>query len=157
MATRVYVETTVVSYLTARPSRDLIIAARQELTREWWERRRSDFDLFISQFVIDEAGDGDAEAADRRLAALAGLPLVQMSESAAELAEALVLEGILPPQSATDALHIALTTVHDIDVLLTWNCRHLANGEMLGAVGRLIRSRGYEAPIICTPEELMGE
>ena len=157
MRKQVYLETTIVSYLTARPSRDLIRAARQQLTRDWWQYRRGDFDLHISQFVLDEAGDGDPDAARRRLEFLEGLPLLETNEQAIELAEALTSEGALPDQAATDALHIAMATVHSIDVLLTWNCRHLANAELLGDVSRLLWAKGFSPPIICTPEELLGE
>jgi len=157
MKKRVYLETTIVSYLTARPSRDLIQVARQELTREWWEERRDDFDLYISQFVVDEAGSGDAVAAEKRLRILDNLQQLAVTDEAIALGEMLIREGALPEKAATDGLHRALATVHEMDVLLTWNCRHLANAEILGVVNRLIRSRGFESPIICTPDELMGE
>jgi len=157
MPKHVYIETTIVSYLTARPTRDLIQAARQELTREWWETRRGGFDTFASQLVIDEAGDGDPDAAQRRLALLEGVPLLDLTDEATVLGAALVEEGIIPAKAATDALHVAVSAVHEVDILLTWNCRHLANGEILGEIFRLVRSRGCEPPIICTPEELMGE
>jgi len=157
MKKRVYLETTIISYLTARPSRDLIQAARQELTREWWERRRDDFELYISQFVVDEAGGGDSAAAEKRLQILNDLPQLGITDEVILLGENLIREGALPEKAAIDALHIALSTVHEMDVLLTWNCRHLANAEILGVVNRFIRSEGFESPIICTPEELMGE
>lgn len=157
MKKRVYLETTFISYLTARPSRDLIQAARQELTREWWERRRDDFELYISQFVVDEAGGGDSAAAEKRLQILNDLPQLAVTEAAILLGENLIREGAMPEKAATDGLHIAVATVHEMDVLLTWNCQHLANAEILGVVNRFIRSEGFEAPIICTPEELMGE
>ena len=153
----IYIETTILSYLTSRPSRDLIQAARQQITRDWWEDRRADFDLCISQFVVDEAGDGDEEAARRRLSLLEGLPLLETNDWCVELAQALIHERILPRKAATDAYHIAVATVHEMAVLLTWNCAHLANAEILGDIARLVRSKGYEPPVICTPEELMGE
>ena len=156
MRKQVYLETTVVSYLTARSGRDLIRAARLEITREWWKERRGDFDLYISQFVLDEAGQGDREAAGERLKLLEGLPLLEVNDPVVELGEALIEKGVLPAKAVTDALHIAVAVVHEMDILLTWNCRHLANAEMLVGVGRLVRAQGYEAPIICTPDELMG-
>jgi len=155
--TRVYVETSIVSYLAARPSRDLIQAARQQITTEWWEYRRSEFDLFVSQYVLDEAGGGDADAARRRLKLLDELPLLPTSQEAIKLGEFLIAEGVVPQRAATDALHIAVATVHEMNVLLTWNCTHLANAEILGPLSRAIRSRAYESPVICTPDELMGE
>jgi hypothetical protein len=154
---RVYIETSIASYLTARPSRDLIQAARQQITTDWWEDRRSEFDLFVSQYVIDEAGDGDIDAASRRLKLLDGLPLLESTEEAVELGEVLLSEGVVPQKAVTDALHIAIATIHKMNVLLTWNCKHLANAEILGELSRVIRSRGYEPPVICTPDELMGD
>ncbi len=157
MKKRVYIETSIVSYLSARPSRDLIQAARQQITVDWWEDRRREFVLFVSQYVLDEAGDGDADAARRRLNLLDGLPLLETTGEAVELGEALIAEGAVPNKAVTDALHIAVATVHEMDILLTWNCQHLANAEILGAVSRIVRSKGYEPPVICTPDELMGE
>ena len=156
MKTRVYIETTIPSYLAARPSRDLIQAAHQTLTREWWDERRKGFDLFISQFVLDESGDGDSDAARRRLELLTELPLLPIDDSVMALAEWLVDEGLIPRKAAVDALHVAVATVSDMDVLLTWNCRHLANAELLGGLRFALQSQGWDMPVICTPEELMG-
>ena len=157
MKKRVYIKTTIVSYLTAKPSRDLIIAAHQEVTRSWWVSRRRAFDLFVSRLVLDEAGGGDADAAAKRLAMLAGLPELPTTPAAVRLASALVRAGLLPAQAGADAIHLAVATVHGVDVLLTWNCRHLANGSILGEIGRFARRMRYELPTVCTPDELMGE
>ena len=157
MEQRVYIETTSPSYLVARPSRDLIRAAHQELTREWWESCRQGFDLFVSQFVLDEAGDGDPNMAAQRLALLTDVPLLPVTDEAIRLAEGLVQDGPLPEKAATDALHIAMAAVHQMDILLTWNCRHLANARLLGALRRAAESKGHELSVICTPEELMGD
>ena len=156
MKPRVYLETTIVSYLTARPSRDLIMAAHQELTREWWENRRDDFALFISQLVIQEASAGDAEAARKRLEALAPLPLLVANPAALALARSLTLKGPLPKKAGADTFHIALAATHGLDYLLTWNCKHIANAQMYAAVAARCRAAGFEPPIICTPEELLG-
>ncbi len=156
MRPRVYIETTVVSYLTARPSRDLVVAAHQEVTREWWEERRSGFELYVSQLVIQEAAAGHPEAARRRLDELAGVPSLALREEAVALARRLIDRGAVPSQAAADALHIALATVHGMDYLLTWNCRHIANAEIRQAVASVCELHGYEPPVICTPEELMG-
>jgi hypothetical protein len=142
MKKRVYIETTIVSYLTAKPSRDLIMAAHQQVTREWWEHRRV-YDLRVSQFVLDEAGDGDPEAAARRLAALLDIPVLADSLDARALAKALIGEGLLPRMAGIDALHLAMATVHEVHVLLTWNCRHLANAAILGEA---IECRPYVRP-----------
>ena len=112
MKPRVYLETTIPSYLTARPSRDLVTAGRQQITREWWETRREDFDRFVSQFVIDEAGAGDPDAASRRLEVLADVPLLDPSDAVEPLAAALMERVPLPAKAATDSLHIAVATVH---------------------------------------------
>lgn len=157
MKERVYLETTVVSYLAARPSRDLILAAHQQLTRQWWEERRNRFDLYISQLVLNEAGGGDAEAAAARLGLLDGLPLLPLTDEVRDLAKGLLKARVLPQKAEIDSAHVAVAAVHEMDVLLTWNCRHLANGLILGNVGRYLRAQGYEAPTICTPDELMGD
>lgn len=150
----VYIETTIVSYLTARPSRDLIVAAHQQLMQEWWEHHRRHFEVFVSQLVVQEAGGGDPEAAQRRLQVLEQLPMLELRDDALALARALVDEGPIPEQSIGDALHIAVATVHGTDFLLTWNCTHMANAAMRNAITSVCRSHGYEPPVICTPEEL---
>jgi predicted nucleic acid-binding protein len=155
MRPRVYIETTVVSYLTARPSRDLIIAAHQQVTQEWWDEYAPHFDLYISQQVLQEAGAGDAQAAGRRLQALEGLPLLEMQPAVLGLARALTEKGAIPSKAVEDGLHIATATVHGMDYLVTWNCTHIANAVTRNAVIEVCRSCGYEPPVICTPEELM--
>ncbi len=156
MNLKVYIETTIVSYLTARPSRDLIIAAHQQLTQEWWDTRREDFDLYASQFVIRESGAGDSAMANKRLEALDGIPLLSVSTEAVTLARKLVEKGPIPAKAEVDALHIAVAASHGMDYLLTWNCKHIANAEMQTGVARLCREAGFEPPVICTPEELLG-
>jgi len=157
MPQSVYVETSVVSYLTARRGRDLIVAARQEITREWWDGNRGEFDLFTSEVSIEEARRGDPTSAALRLAALAAIPQVDVTPEAVALAAALVREGILPEVAATDALHLAVATLSRMQVLLTWNCRHLANASLIGPVAEFLRRQGHEPPLICTPEYLLGE
>jgi len=157
MKPRVYLEATIVSYLAARPTRDLIRAARQEITREWWDVRRNDFELYVSQIVVDEAGRGDPQAAGVRLGLMAGVPRLRINEPATDLARALLDQRAVPREAVEDALHIALSAVHGMDFLLTWNCSHIANAEMIGAIQNAIRSCGYEGPLICTPEEMLGD
>jgi predicted nucleic acid-binding protein len=157
MKPKAYLETTVVSYLTARASRDLIVAAHQKLTRVWWERRRKRFELYCSQLVIREAAAGDTRAARRRLEVLEPLPLLEITDAAGQLARDLVTEAPIPKRALEDALHIALATVHGMDYLLTWNCKHIANAEIRNAVTAVCGAHGYEPPVICTPEELMGD
>lgn len=149
----VYLETTIVSYLTARVSRDVILAAHQQLTREWWESR-SRFQLYVSQAVITEASGGDADAARRRLLTIGSLPVLAVSGEAADLAEYFLEAHAIPRKAAVDALHVAIAVVHGIDYVPTWNCVHLANAVIRSKLERACRQRGYQPPVICTPEEL---
>lgn len=153
----VYVETSILSYLTARPSRDLLAAAHQQVTRDWWEGQRARFEVFISPLVEQEARRGDPAAAERRIEALHGLAMLEIVEDAYDLAAALLSDGALPPSAEDDAAHIALAAVHGIDYLLTWNCRHIDNAETKPIMRSICAARGYTCPEICTPEELMGE
>ena len=153
---KVYIETSVVSYLTARPSASLVAAAHQQVTRDWWDFHRCRFDQFISPLVIEEAGRGDPDAAVRRLATLEGFPVLEPTESAAELVDILISEGALPSAARDDAAHIAIATVHNMDYLVTWNCRHIDNAEVKPLLRSLCAIHGYVCPEICTPEELMG-
>lgn len=157
MKAKLYLETTIPSYLTAQPSRDLIVAAHQQITHDWWEKRRQNFEILISQFVIDEAGKGDKEASRKRLNLLSELNLLNITDDVLFLASAILDAGVIPQKAATDAAHIAIATVHNIQFLLTWNCAHLANAEMSMEIKSVCKSKGYECPVICTPEELMGE
>ena len=154
MKPKLYVETSIVSYLTARPSGNLITAGRQHLTRQWWERERDDYDLFISEFVASEAAGGDPAAAQLRLNALVGIPEVELPSEAKALARELVEPGPLPVKAAIDAFHIAASVAGGADYLLTWNFKHLANAALRKRIEAVCRSRAYEPPVICTPEEL---
>ena len=156
MKAKVYIETTIPSYLVARPSRDLLIAAHQQLTRDWWELRRPVFDLYVSEPVLEEAGAGDATLAKRRLELLADIRVLALTEGILKLAENLVAEGPIPSKAAGDALHITTATSYASEYLLTWDCRHIANAEIQRMARRVVRRHGFELPTICTPEELMG-
>lgn len=147
-------ETSVLSYLTARSSRDLVAAARQRITAEWWERHAGRFALHVSEIVIREASMGDSAAAAARLAAISGAPVLAASVRAERLASDLLAERALPAKALDDAAHIAVATVHGMDFLLTWNFRHIANAERREAVVGVCRAAGYVPPVICTPEEL---
>lgn len=157
MKPTVYIETTIVSYLTARPSHDLASAARQTATRDWWDNRRVSFGLYCSQLVINEASRGDPEAAKRRLNELDGIPLLELSESAFDLARALVEGSLVPKEYPEDAAHIAVATMHGMDYLLTWNYAHIANAQVRRRIERHCSSIGLELPTICTPDELMED
>lgn len=156
MRLSVYIETTIISYLTARPRRDIVIRAHQRLTREWWRDRRREFDLFISPLVLQEARMGDRALARRRVRVLHEIPALAVTPDAVSLARLLVRRGPIPARAEVDALHIATAAIHGTDYLLTWNCRHIANALMRSRIETLCRTAGLEPPIMCTPEELTG-
>lgn len=143
-----------VSYLVARPSRDLIVAAHQQLTVTWWRDQSRNYDLFVSQIVVDEARAGDPETAAKRLAAIENLPLIEINDNVIHLAQSLIKSNAVPKKAAQDALHISAACVGGLDYLLTWNCKHIANAKMRSAIEKTCRGAGYATPIICTPEEL---
>ena len=153
----IYIETSIVSYLTALPARDLLAAAWQNATSRWWENHRMRFELFTSQLVLDEAAQGRPDAAQRRLRCLAGIPHLPMPDPVIDLATALLSEGALPEKATGDALHVAVAAYHGVDYLLTWNCRHIDNAEMKPVMRSVCAVKGYVCPEICTPLELMGD
>ncbi|HZF07743.1 MAG TPA: type II toxin-antitoxin system VapC family toxin [Thermoanaerobaculia bacterium] len=155
MRPKVYVETSILSYLTSWLSRDLVLAAHQQITQQWWVERRSGFELFASQAVVNEASAGDEKMAQRRLDVLDELPLLDITAEVSSLAEELIRIGPIPPKAAVDAVHVAVSSVYRVDYLLTWNCRHLANAAMRPRMEQVCRSLGYSPVVICTPEELM--
>jgi hypothetical protein len=155
MKTKVYIETTIPSYLAGWPSRDLITAAHQQITHHWWRTRRQEFNLFVSQSVLDEVSSGDSEAAQRRLDLIKAFPLLDINDEVGEFAQTLIELVPLPPKAAADALHIAVAVVNGMDYLLTWNCTHLANAALRTKIDTTCRNKGYEPIIICTPEELL--
>ena len=152
----VYLETTFISYLVARPSRDLLVAAHQQISQEWWADRRGEFECSVSQVVMDEASDGDQAEVQKRLAIISGLPRLEVTEDAESLTQAIISAGILPPHVVRDAAHVAVAAVHAIDYLLTWNCKHLANAQIARRIGVVCGKLGHRMPVICTPEELLG-
>ncbi|GAB4157612.1 MAG: hypothetical protein Tsb009_34730 [Planctomycetaceae bacterium] len=154
---KVYLETTVISYLTAWRSPQLMMAAHQEATRIWWDEERHHFDIFVSEAVIQEAALGDEDAARRRMEAMEGLPQLNISDESLKLANLLVQKMAMPETARMDALHIAIATVNGMDFLLTWNCRHIANATLRGLIASTCKSVGYEIPVICTPIELIED
>ena len=155
MPPRLYLETTIPSYLVARRSPLARIAADQQTTQDWWDFHRHEYELFISEAVMDEAGDGDADFATRRLAMLAGLPRLQATPEADALVARLLREDIIPAKAATDAVHLALSAAHGLDYLLTWNCKHIHNLKLERRIEAACRWFGFTCPIICTPAEIM--
>lgn len=152
-----YVETSIVSYLQSRPSGQVVAAARQLLTHKWWTTERSNYELVTSQYVLDEAADGDSAVARRRLEALKGIPTLPMDAAILDVAEEILRKAILPRSASVDALHIATVAHHQVDYLLTWNCTHIANARILPKVFEVLDSAGLTRPIICTPEELLTD
>ncbi len=157
MKPSVYIETSVVSYLTARPCNDIRVTANRNTTVEWWEDRRSGFELFVSEFVVQESAGGDKEASGRRMDVLNGLPQLGVTVDVRDLAHWLIDEGSIPAHAELDAFHVAVAAVHGMNYLLTWNCKHIANASMRPKVEAVCRRHGYEPPVICTPQELMEE
>jgi hypothetical protein len=150
----VYIETTILSYLVSRPSRDIIVAARQELTREWWTNSRPEYNCVISQIVLDEISAGDSAHAVKRLDHARDLQALAVSQPCADLAHEYLARGYIPQGEVRDALHIAVAVVWNVEYLLTWNCKHIANAHSLRQLRKYSESQGYEFPQVCTPDEL---
>jgi hypothetical protein len=153
----VYLETTIPSYLTAWPSSNLVMAAHQAITREWWETQRQRFDLFTSQLVIEEASAGDEAASGLRLAALGDIAILASTPTVEWIAEELARLALVPPNAAADAFHIGYASAYAMRYLLTWNCRHIVNAERWPDIAGFLQQSGLHVPIACTPEELMGD
>ncbi|MBF0235269.1 MAG: type II toxin-antitoxin system VapC family toxin [Desulfamplus sp.] len=152
-----YIETSIISYLTARPSKNLVAMARQQQTREWWENCRQNYHLNISDLVIAEASQGDIQRSHDRLNALKGIERLIINRECEELAEKIIIHSHIPDNAQDDALHISIASYHSIDFLLTWNFRHLANAHLIPKVKTIVENTGYQFPQICTPEQLIGE
>ncbi len=152
---KVYLETTIVSYLTGRPSGDLLIAARQLMTRQWWDEESGKQVLLVSNVVLEEIVEGNPEQAAMRMALLENVAVVEMTDIVKDVAEALIHACTIPSTSYYDALHVAICAVYGIDLLLTWNCKHLANPFMLPKIYDVLKSLGYASPMIITPEQLL--
>jgi len=153
----VYLETSIISYLAARPSRDLVVAARQQITHQWWNGRRRDFEFFVSELVLAECAAGDDDAARRRAEYVRDLPILEITRVAEALAEKIMRGSGMPQHAQADALHIAVATAHGLEFLVTWNSAHIANAELRPQVEATCRLAGFEPPVLCTPDELLGE
>lgn len=151
----IYIETSIVSYLAARQSRDLVTAACQRVTAEWWEDRRPEYDLFTSELVIAEARAGDPETAAKRLELLRGIPELAITDNVKRLAAALIAPNALPQKAQADAVHISVPALHQVEYLLTWNCRHIDNPVTKPVVRAICDTEGFSCPEICTPMEIM--
>ena len=156
MAT-LYVETSIVSYLRQRPSSQVVMAARQLLTHQWWDEERGNYELVTSEYVVDEASAGDPVLAAERLQLLDGIPVLQLDSGIGVIAKQIMSRAILPPNASIDALHIAIVAHHRINYLLTWNCRHIANARILPRIHDVLTGLGIPIPVICTPEEMVDD
>jgi hypothetical protein len=150
----VYLETTIPSYLAGRPSRDLIVAAHQQITHEWWEAAQTNFDLVISEAVLEEIRAGDSEMAARRMKIVEGLPVLSLHDGVRSLVRIYLGELGLPPQAAADVVHISFAVAYRLDYLVTWNCKHIANGHVIQRLVEVNQRLGRATPVILTPEEL---
>jgi predicted nucleic acid-binding protein len=153
----VYVESSIISYLRQKPSADILNAARQLLTARWWTSERAAYELVISQYVLDEISAGNSASAAERLLAVDGIPVLPPAFEIPQIAEVIMARATLPPKAQVDALHIAAVAHHRIDYLLTWNCTHIANARILPKIFSALRDMDLPLPIICTPEELLGD
>ena len=157
MIESLYLETSIIGYLTVRPSTNLIVATHAAITQTWWNIRREQFNLYISEVVLEEIGRGDVEIATRRRELIHNLPLLEINDAVEKLAQQFLIQSNLPPKASDDALHIAVATVYGLNYLLTWNCKHIANAQIQKKLSQISSQSGYELPIICTPYELMGD
>jgi hypothetical protein len=157
MTQSVYIESSVISYLVARPSRDVVVAARQTITETWWRKRRGEFDLYVSALVVLEIARGDGAAAEKRLKIVENIPLLATSPEARILAEDLLAQNAVPAGSEEDALHIGIAAAGGIEFLLTWNFKHINNAQTKAAITAGVESHGFACPILCSPEELGAE
>ncbi|NEP84404.1 MAG: type II toxin-antitoxin system VapC family toxin [Okeania sp. SIO3C4] len=154
MSKTLYLETSVIGYLTARPSQNLIVAANMTVTREWWDTCRDNFEIYVSETVLNEIAKGDPEMAQKRIEVITNLPFLFANETVTNLTEQFLQQTNLPPKASDDALHIALATVYSLDYLLTWNCRHIANPNIQRKLSEISTNFGYQLPILCTPYQL---
>lgn len=155
MRQRVYLETTVVSYWTARPSRDLLVAAHQEATRELWPKLAGDFETYVSALVYEEAARGDADQAQMRLAAIKPFRMLEIDDESRGVAQKIIAGRGIPQEYPEDALHVAVAAVNGMDVLVTWNFAHLNNPLTRTVIRGVLEDGGYACPEICSPEELL--
>jgi len=155
MRKKVYIETTVVSYFAARPSRDLMIAGHQEATRELWPQLTADYESYVSALVYEEAGRGDPDQAERRVGAIKPFRMLDIDDECRALAEKIIAGKGIPREYPEDALHVAVAAVNGMEVLITWNFAHLNNPFTRMMVRQIVENEAYRCPEICSPEELL--
>ena len=155
MKVTVYIESTIVSYLAAKPSRDLIVAAHQQLTTEWWNLIRPQVDCFVSPFVIQEISAGDKEAANKRIEIVKDIKVLELNQEIQKIAQRYFDLLEIPEKARLDASHLAVAVWHEIDYLLSWNCRHIVSGRVKKVLEKINAQLNIKTPVLCTPEELM--
>ena len=153
----VYIETSIISYLRARNSLQITSVAKQIVTRRWWEEERHNYQLVISQYVLDEVSAGNPTLAAERLACLNDVPVLESPPAVAVMADRLLASALLPAKARLDALHICTAAFHRLDYLLTWNCAHIANARTLPRIRNILSELGYDLPVVCTPEEMIDD
>ncbi|MFM7788749.1 MAG: type II toxin-antitoxin system VapC family toxin [Microcystis panniformis] len=156
MSETVYIETSILGHLTARPTENLILAANIKTTQDWWDEYSSSLVLYVSEIVEDEASRGDSTIATQRQNLLQSLIFLDLTEEAIALAQEFLQQSNLPPKASNDALHMALATVYGLDYLLTWNCKHMANAQIQRKLSQISLELGYRLPFVCTPYEFIG-
>ncbi len=150
-----YIETTIVGHLAGRLLAEPIVLARQKLTRDWWENHADQYQLYISQLVVDECSAGDGVAAQERLTYITNLDMLDGTTATDSLAIALIAAHAIPATEPRDAFHIAIAATNGVKYLLTWNFKHIANATLRKRIEGVCRDSGFEPPTICTPEELL--
>lgn len=151
----VYLETSVISYYTAKASRDVIVLAHQQITKEWWDSYHEHYRFYISEIVKEEVSRGDPTASSIRLDFIRNIPHLMLTQEIERIAEMYITELNIPKDSIRDALHISTACFHKVDYLVTWNCAHIANAHMIKKLYRVNKELGLYTPVICTPEELI--
>lgn len=157
MREQIYVETTVISLFTARMSSDLVKAARQKMTEEWWEKILPKYDCVISPYVLQEIRNGDPEAAKKRMAAANPFSLLATSDFAEELAQEYFKKSGIPKRSILDCYHLAVAAANGVDFIVSWNFKHIANPTIRRIFRGINDKHGLISPEISTPEEMLGE
>ena len=153
----VYLETSFISYLVSDFSSNEKTARWQLATRRWWTEIGPSCHLIVSDVVLREAAKGDNEQITRRMEVLAKIDVVESTEESLRLAQCPLKANAIPPNSTTDAVHVAIATTYKADLLLTWNCRHIANSSVLPKTYKTIIESGYDCPAIATPEQQLEE
>ncbi|MEB3229248.1 MAG: type II toxin-antitoxin system VapC family toxin [Synechocystis sp.] len=152
----IYIETSILGYLTARPTDNLILAANLKITQDWWDEYRASLILYTSELVADEASRGDEVMASQRQNLLQSLIFLDFTDEAVTLAQEFLQQSNLPPKASNDALHMALATVYGLDYLLTWNCKHMANAQIQRKLSQISLKLNYKLPLVCTPYEFIS-